>query len=605
LTIALRIRVVVVAVSFATAAGLFLVGLWGYGHLAETIRRENLRRYTETEARRLEFAFEELRHDARLLATVQGVLELETPENSGLHSTAKTALARLFKQMLAAKPTYLQVRVLSYSEGRELVRVDRTLQGIERVAEEDLQTKGQRDYVVQAKGRPIGEVFVSDITLNREHGQIEVPHRSMVRAVVVARDALNQPAAVVVINQSFDQLLESLYPPNPAGANAFGYFVLNHAGDFIAHPDPDMVFGFELGHPHRWTEQFASEDAAAMSSGTFVHPIAGTQYGLAYRARIDPLGAADERFLELMLAVSNDTFVQELGKLAWKVGAMGAVLLSLALVVGARLSTRLVRPIQQITIAAAGIAHGVEDTALPTRRGDEIGVLARSLHLMLRALRDKEASLAGANRQLQNANVRLKQFAHMASHDLREHATRIASFAELTVQQEDGRVSDVGRDWLTRIAVNARELLTRLGDYRVFSGLAEGTLERGPVDLSVLLRAAIAAHSSSCTLKLRAAGDVPVVRAYPHFVAVFLRGLLEPLQHCDGPIELTLDWQEQEEACLWTLHLPGYGPDDFASQTRETGLCAWVVARHGGCLGATASSSGVLLTFSLGPQRIS
>src|SRR5207253_2612236 len=77
---------------------------------------------------------------------------------------------------LNAKPDYYQARFIGIADGgREIVRVDRSAPGgtIRVVADAELQQKGDRDYFQHTIRLHPGEVDISPMELNEEHGVIE------------------------------------------------------------------------------------------------------------------------------------------------------------------------------------------------------------------------------------------------------------------------------------------------------------------------------------------------------------------------------------------------------------------------------------------------
>jgi hypothetical protein len=58
----------------------------------------------------------------------------------------------------------------------EVVRVDPSEGGVESIPEALLQDKSDRYYSQAALALPPGEVFISPIDLNRERGELQIPH---------------------------------------------------------------------------------------------------------------------------------------------------------------------------------------------------------------------------------------------------------------------------------------------------------------------------------------------------------------------------------------------------------------------------------------------
>jgi two-component system, sporulation sensor kinase D len=104
----------------------------------------------------------------------------------------------------------MQLRYLDET-GQERIRVERS--GIGRapllVGRQELQMKGHRDYFTAANRKKPGELYVSKLDLNIEHGRIELPHRPVLRfAYPVFSGGVHR--GIVIINVFMKDLLDEL-----------------------------------------------------------------------------------------------------------------------------------------------------------------------------------------------------------------------------------------------------------------------------------------------------------------------------------------------------------------------------------------------------------
>ncbi|MFZ3207447.1 MAG: hypothetical protein WA140_01255 [Geobacteraceae bacterium] len=94
---------------------------------------------------------------------------------------------------------YDQVRVLD-SGGMELIRVN-LLKGSPLVVPDDqLQFKGDRYYFKETFSMGKGEVFVSPLDLNIEHGRIEQPPKPMIRFGTPVFDRAGRKQGILIFN---------------------------------------------------------------------------------------------------------------------------------------------------------------------------------------------------------------------------------------------------------------------------------------------------------------------------------------------------------------------------------------------------------------------
>src|SRR3981081_2659220 len=165
-------------------------------------------------------------------------------------------LGERFAAQLPANPAYHQIRLIGATDGRrEIARTDRMGPGnaIRVAPEAELQPRGDRDYFQRAMRLRAGEVDISPVELDREHGAIDAPHVPVVRAStpVVAPDG--RPFWIVVIDIDLrGPFARTREDARPGGA----VYIVNTSGDYLVHPDPAREFGFQLGAPARLQDDF-------------------------------------------------------------------------------------------------------------------------------------------------------------------------------------------------------------------------------------------------------------------------------------------------------------------------------------------------------------
>lgn len=126
-------------------------------------------------------------------------------EALALEQGGDSALRRRFLVYASAHAEVFQLRLLS-ADGKERVRIERRADGSV-VATDELQDKGDRYYFERARALGAGEVYVSPIDFNVEHGRVQDPARLTLRfAAPVHVDG--HLAGVLVLNLEGAALLE-------------------------------------------------------------------------------------------------------------------------------------------------------------------------------------------------------------------------------------------------------------------------------------------------------------------------------------------------------------------------------------------------------------
>ncbi|NKI19428.1 response regulator [Spongiibacter sp. KMU-166] len=181
-----------------------------------------------------------------------------------------SSLQGTFVEYLNIHPAVRQLRFIGVADnGRELVRVERQDYDVTVVPDEALQGKAATDYFAEGVKRAQGQVAVSRISLNRERGEIEVPHVPTMRLMTPIHSPTGGVFGLVVMNidleWAFSLLHEKLNSSNRI-------YLLNMSDEFLLHPDRSRRFGFEFGNSYRWADAFQADE---------------TRPGLSFRERDD------------------------------------------------------------------------------------------------------------------------------------------------------------------------------------------------------------------------------------------------------------------------------------------------------------------------------
>ncbi|ATX81344.1 PAS domain S-box-containing protein [Mariprofundus ferrinatatus] len=160
-----------------------------------------------------------------------------------------------------SKKIYDQVRFID-NEGMERIRINFNDGLASVVPAEQLQSKQNRYYFTKAINLKPGEVYISRFDLNMEHGEVEVPHKPMIRfsAPVFTEDGSR--LGIVVVNYLGNQLLEhfvKIHARNPHLSHLVdsnGYWLHSNphglAWGFMFKDRRDVRF--QRDHPEAWRE---------------------------------------------------------------------------------------------------------------------------------------------------------------------------------------------------------------------------------------------------------------------------------------------------------------------------------------------------------------
>lgn len=183
--------------------------------------------------------------------------------------------AALLGQLLLNKNRYAGARLYD-SQGTLLIRVDRHGDDIVRAGADLLLRADGREAYDAARALPPGSVHVSRFELHVDGGQIELPHRPLLRAALPLRRPDRQ-ALVLALDQDGQRLLSTLAPVL-AERGAEGMLV-DDLGYWLYHPDSGLRWGAQVGggeslerrYPQTWRRMQESRGVILNDEGRWTY----------------------------------------------------------------------------------------------------------------------------------------------------------------------------------------------------------------------------------------------------------------------------------------------------------------------------------------------
>ncbi|HEU4669223.1 MAG TPA: response regulator [Dyella sp.] len=161
----------------------------------------------------------------------------------GADPAMRQRAARLLGALATTRGDYAQLRFIG-ADGREVVRVDSRDGNVDTVPPDQLQDKRLRPYVSAIAKLGAGEVYLSRIDLNVEHGQIVVPHEPTLRVGTPVFSDDGRRLGMVVANVDGSRLLQRFAAD---ARQARGSVWLTDAdGHWLHGPDPARDWRFAL-----------------------------------------------------------------------------------------------------------------------------------------------------------------------------------------------------------------------------------------------------------------------------------------------------------------------------------------------------------------------
>lgn len=155
-----------------------------------------------------------------------------------------------------ARKIYDQIRYID-SEGQERIRVNYTNGKSVPAPTDQLQNKAHRYYFEQSISPEDSYIYISELDLNMENGEIERPFKPMIRFGSTIFDDKHSIKGVVVLNVLADVIFEQI-TQKIALFSKGDAMVVNKEGYWLLHSQPDKTWGFMLGHNKRFDLTYPS-----------------------------------------------------------------------------------------------------------------------------------------------------------------------------------------------------------------------------------------------------------------------------------------------------------------------------------------------------------
>ena len=296
-----------------------------------------------------------------------------------------------------------------------------------------------------------------------------------------------------------------------AGHESDFAYLVSPAGKIIAHPDGGLMIG--EGNPGANISQLpAGVSIQATPSGQTTYRKPDGAERIVYWVTA-PLSG-----WKVVLDVPYATLLIPVRALAWRLGTVGGIGLLVLLGAVGLIAHRVAGPLRHLTVAAAELEAGQMTGGKLTpllQRGDEVGDLGRAFTRMADEIRQREASLAAWNANLektvaertsdlkdavedaeearalaQEASKTKSAFLANMSHELRTPMNAIIGYGEMLLEEAE----ETGEKWmesdLQKILSSAKHLLQLINDILDLSKIEAGRMMvfLEPVDIAQAAR---------------------------------------------------------------------------------------------------------------------
>jgi len=203
-----------------------------------------------------------------------------------------------------------------------------------------------------------------------------------------------------------------------------------------------------------------------------------------------------------------------------------------------------------------GLETGADDYLMkPFSRRELVARIKSNLDL------SRLRNLQTVNRNLTEVQAELKQFVHVAAHDLIEPVRRISIMIELFLQMNASNLSNEQIQKITTIRRQALDLDSLIKDFRHLTKIDSGEISYEEIDAKLLIKDVLAEFSDEIEKKhvnVEVHGDLRSYRANRILIIQLYRNLISnALKH--GEENMSLDFFQSESGGVLTLEVRNTG----------------------------------------------
>jgi HAMP domain-containing protein len=299
-----------------------------------------------------------------------------------------------FYKVIQAEGSYYQIRFIG-TDGWEKLRINNFNGLLTPVPPGEYQFKGERYYFSEALRLKPGEVYLSPLDFNVEHGRIEEPRKLVTRMATPVTNQKGETLGIVIINIFGDELLKMLEAVPPVGG---AQMFLVGENDYVERFRVEEGIDVQVGASETLSERLGvplaerRQDRKAM--------VTKGESALLATAPITVSAAGGSTWL-LVKTFPRDLLEEDLHRIQKTISILALVLLLPAAALAVMAARSFSRPIDKVIGFADSIAEGDYEQQLHHPRKDEFGHLTETLNRMAAALASSRKRLTDWNQTLQ------------------------------------------------------------------------------------------------------------------------------------------------------------------------------------------------------------
>ncbi len=411
----------------------------------------------------------------REVPPMRGIIRAE--ENGGIDQQSGvrveywyTRTEEVFAAFLNGKHNQYNQLCYLNEQGNELAKVTMVEGKVKVTPRDKLRKKAEYPYVAEAIRLREGEIYYSNVGLNRVDGKLIRPHLASLQIATPVYDERNNARGLIVMTLSTRWLFSKIDTAAPDVKK----YLLNQDGYFLVHPDQTKEFGFDLGFKYTINNEYPmiSEEMLATESDISYHGEFKHIWGFQ-KIFFDP--GNRKRFWTVVYEIPEAITLRDVYKIQKRMVIVGLVIILFSIGFILWLSLReIISPLTRLIKTAQRMEAGDLSVRLPEDKGAaEFVTLHHTLNSFVEkqqnAIDNFEKELALRTNKLEASNRELQQFAYIASHDLQEPLRKITAFGDRLVVHAGETLDEKSKDYLERMQSAARRMKQLIEDLLNYS----------------------------------------------------------------------------------------------------------------------------------------
>ncbi len=398
-------KVILFSVSMVIVTSLFIsiiILIYGIKWIDDT-RDSHIRRDLLHSEMSLRKTLGNLSKEVKFLAGtpyVKVIANNKNPTEDMLTKSAKEGLENVFINLLKTESDFTQARYIDVKAGGiERVRADKIKNDVVVTKGNLLQNKSHRDYYQQAIKAIPGELYVSQINLNKEHNKISQPKDIVVRAIVPVVDGKSEISGLVAVNMSLSHIFKELTKFFSGDGTLY---ITNSEGEYLYGAGEERNMAFEYGKSARIQNDYPQLNTLFEGIGSLDNSGIFKEGDKNFYTRKVAINEGnDNKFILLAYQPFERNIIFSNIGITLYISVFVVLVSLISILLGRYIAESITSPIKKVIWAIERFGEGEFSAELPVKSRDEIGLLARAFIAM-------GMSVQNSNNQLKYSEERLR-----------------------------------------------------------------------------------------------------------------------------------------------------------------------------------------------------